>query len=90
MSPVTYSYWLVHVPAKNDCHRYQRTMHATLPWRKSDRRMYGSPFVWPSPSTDDSKLFYGLTYLAQHVIAWSDALSFDLLALGLVSITNIY
>ncbi|KIK42342.1 hypothetical protein CY34DRAFT_151291 [Suillus luteus UH-Slu-Lm8-n1] len=54
------------------------------------RRMYGPSFIWPSPSTDDFEIFYGLTYLAQHVIAWSDALSFDLLTLGLVSITNIY
>jgi hypothetical protein len=66
---------------RNDCGRCQRTMHATLRLRDSDRRMYGSPFIWPctiafaSPSTDDSQLFHGLTYLAQQVITWSDVLS---------------
>ncbi|KAG2740224.1 hypothetical protein P692DRAFT_20332293 [Suillus brevipes Sb2] len=76
LTPVTSSYWLVHVPAisKNDCVRCQWTMHATIRWRNSDRRMYGSPFVWPcvialaSTSTDDSQIFHGLTYLAQPVI----------------------
>ncbi|KAG2745258.1 hypothetical protein P692DRAFT_201793253 [Suillus brevipes Sb2] len=47
-------------------------MHATLRWRGSDRRMDGSPFVWPcaialaSLSTDNSQIFHGLAGAARN------------------------
>ncbi|KAG2739482.1 hypothetical protein P692DRAFT_201797736, partial [Suillus brevipes Sb2] len=53
-------------------------------WRDSDRRVHGSPLIWSCavalacPSTDDSKILHGL---AQHVIARSEVLPIDLLAL---------
>jgi hypothetical protein len=58
----------------NDCDRRQWTMQATLQWRDSDRRISGSSFIWScsialaSPSTDNSQIFHGVTYMAQQVI----------------------